>query len=58
MEKNWYRRAKRIVAAFSGKITGVQINNSGGPPVAPVYKSPFVFTGQLNKVIAEHLSKP
>ncbi len=37
---------------------GLDVGKDNGSPVAPVYKSPFVFTGQLNKVIVEHLSKP
>jgi arylsulfatase len=37
---------------------GLDVGKDNGSPVAPVYKSPFVFTGQLNKVIVEHHSKP
>jgi arylsulfatase len=37
---------------------GLDVGKDNGSPVAPVYKSPFVFTGQLNKVIVEHNSRP
>ena len=37
---------------------GLDVGKDNGSPVAPLYKSPFVFTGQLNKVIIEHNSKP
>ena len=37
---------------------GLDIGKDNGSPVAPVYKSPFIFTGLLNKVIVEHNSLP
>ena len=37
---------------------GLDVGKDNGSPVAPVYKSPFVFTGQLNKVTVTHNSLP
>jgi arylsulfatase len=37
---------------------GFDVGKDNGSAVAPVYRSPFVFTGQLNKVIVEHISLP
>jgi arylsulfatase len=37
---------------------GLDTGRDNGSPVAPVYQSPFVFTGILNKIIIDHLSIP
>ncbi|WP_207510648.1 arylsulfatase [Longitalea luteola] len=37
---------------------GLDVGKDNGSAVAPVYRSPFVFTGQLHKVIVDHLSLP
>ncbi len=33
---------------------GLDVDQDNGSPVAPVYKSPFIFASQLNKVIVMH----
>lgn len=36
---------------------GLDVGKDNGSPVAPVYQSPYLFTGKLNKIIVDHRIK-